>query len=817
MGAHILKKVDFLILFCLSFSFGVAQDINNPSGGSSNKIKPSSKESLLPAIIIKSPNRKYKIRGDTISYPASAYLKIDIKKVEDLFKQLEGFRVDDRGKIFFNGKEVTRVLLDGEDLVGDQYQILSKNIQAGLIDTVKVYAHYNNNRILRDIDHDDKIAVDLKFREDKRNRLNGSAETGYGILKKYNIDIDAVGIFKHYKLIGLVDKNNIGLGSSFDQFTSSNEPHQYQSDRNNRPLSNPLGVPLISLPDIPIGYTLDNNDHNFSLIGSFKVGSFNSVKLESSVSEFKKVTNEQRNIQFFIPGNEKWSRLDSYKLFEQYRRKNFKITYIKDNQGNRISNYELTGHFINNCGEYSNQRRGVISDSLYQNTKTIQNLFSIHGKETIKLSKGLIFHSEFSYILSDLNSDLTRTSSYPFLTSEYDWTDKGQVYDAVKKGKYVTSSVFKVKGRLNTMIGIHLSDEEYKIASALIDKYTLVDYNKFNISYNTPTWESQGLIGYNISKRVFMQTDLSVGKGKLYIKKNPSTTNSLFNLSYHLIYQKSPFNKWALEMSIQRKMPSVDNIFPSPILGHNSTILFGTLYPSFPLAKNIDINYQRSDFYRGLKFYGSVAGSSIHNDNSISIFNYPDYTVKSFFISKRVLQFRSNVQVEQYFSKQKLKAILASNGFFMSNPERINNIDTIQSQSSKNFDLKIITNWKNSLNIETGISFTNNLVFGSRYDNNVVKSINQFRKYLKFKSTLQKNVFVSFQFSSMAYNSLNAFYAGNGLINWRIGKSIETSFVFHNLFNKSFFFEKQNELYGSLSRKYFVQRRYILFSFQFSF
>ena len=817
MGAHLLKKIDLFLLLCLSFSFTVAQDNKIKSGSSGNEMELSSKGSLLPAVIVKSPNRKFKVTGDTISYPASAYLKIDIKKVEDLFKQLEGFRVDDRGKIFFNGKEVTRVLLDGEDLVGDQYRILSKNIQAGLIDTVKVYTHYNNNRILRDVEYEDKIAVDLRFRKDKRNRLNGSAESGYGILKKYNVDIDAVGIFKHYKLIGLADKNNIGLGSSFDQFTSNSEPDQQQPVGTNKHQSNPLAIPFISLPDIPLSYTLDNNDQNLSLIGSFKAGSFKNVKLESTVSDFSKVNSEQRNIQFFIPGNETWSRVDSYDLSQKYKHQHFKLTYSRDNEGNRISNYELAGSFIHNHDGYSNLRRGVITDSLYQKTNSLENLFSIHGKETIKLRKGFVIHSELFYVLSDLRSDLARISSDPFLTLQYDWTDKTQGYDAVKKDKHFTSSIFKVKGRINTRLSIHLSNEENKMASILNDKYRLVDENKFSIHFNAASWKSQGLVGFNVSKRIFMQADCSVGEGQVQFNKKASPTRTLFNLSYYLSYQKSPFNRWALEMSILRKMPSVNNIFPSPILGHNSTILYGTLHPSFPLVKNIDINYQRSDFYRGLKFYGSIAGSSIHNDNSISLFNYPDYMVKSFFISNRILQFRSNVQVEKYFNKQKLKIVFASNGFFMNSPERINNIDTIQSLLSKEFDLRTITNWQKIINIESGISFANNLVFGSRYDNNYRKSINQFKKYLKLKSTLQKNLFVSFQFSSISFNGRNTFYAGNGLINQKISKSIETSVMFHNLFNKSSFFEKQNDLYGSMSRMYFVQRRYILFSFHLSF
>ena len=129
MGAHILRRSFIRLLLCLSFAFSFAQEKKINSENSKKEELSSEKASSLPTIIIKSPNRRYNINGDTISYPVLSYLKIDIKKAEDLFRQLEGFKVDDRGRIFFNGKEVNRVLVDGEDLVGDQYRILSKNIQ----------------------------------------------------------------------------------------------------------------------------------------------------------------------------------------------------------------------------------------------------------------------------------------------------------------------------------------------------------------------------------------------------------------------------------------------------------------------------------------------------------------------------------------------------------------------------------------------------------------------------------------------------------------------------------------------------------------
>ena len=320
--------------FVSPFHFLLLKKKKINSEKSINEELSSEKASSLPTIIIKSPSRRYKINGDTISYPVLSYLKVDIKKAEDLFRQLEGFKVDDRGRIFFNGKEVNRILVDGEDLVGDQYRILSKNIQAGLIDKVKVYTHYNQNRILKDVEYVEEVAIDLRFREDKKNKLNGSIETGFGNRGKHNMDIDAVGIFKKFKSVAFFDKNNIGRIAYLNDFSSGNGNAEYPSNEKNDNQPSPLAFPVISFPEIPASYINDNRDQHLSLIGSFKAGRFRSIKIAASIAGLQNKNSGTKNIQFLLPGNESWYRKDDYRNAENRCIQDFKVSYKVDNELN---------------------------------------------------------------------------------------------------------------------------------------------------------------------------------------------------------------------------------------------------------------------------------------------------------------------------------------------------------------------------------------------------------------------------------------------------------------------------------------------------
>ena len=816
MGAHILRRSITMLLLCLSFSFSFSQEKKINSENSKNEELSSEKASSLPTIIIKSPNRRYNINGDTISYPVLSYLKIDIKKAEDLFRQLEGFKVDDRGRIFFNGKEVNRVLVDGEDLVGDQYRILSKNIQAGLIDKVQVYTHYNQNRILKDVEHVEEVAIDLRFREDKKNKLNGSLETGFGNRGKHNIDIDAVGIFKKFKSVAFFDRNNIGRISYINDFSTSNGTAEYSSNEKNDNQPSPLEFPVRSLPEIPNSYIYDNRDQHLSLIGSFKAGRFKSIKIATSIAGLQNKNSGTKNIQFLLPGNESWYRTDEYRNTEKQGIQDFKVSYKVDNEQNRISNYEIKGLNLGINGGYSNKRQGVIEDSLYEYNRSDEKYFSFKGDETIKLRKGFIVHSEAMYAVSNLGSDLNATSLIPFYTPAFEAVARQQAYNSFINNKKLVSSVYRNIGKMNTRLSFHVNEDEKKMASALYSKYVILDHEKNNLNVNSSLWKTNGSIGYKASKKIFMQFDFAFGKGQFQFKGKEHISKGIFNLNYQLTHQKGPFNRWSSEISIARKMPSAEHIFPSPLLGHNSIILFGLLRPSFPLVKNIEINYQRSDFYRAMQFSGNIAGSFINNDNSTSFFNYPEYSIKSFFISNKIMELRSGFHFEKYFQHSKLKTIIESNEFFMRSPERINNIDTSQSILSSELKISIISNWKCFLNIESGSSISNNLVFGSHYDYSDKKSINLFRHFIKLKAVLGKNAFALFHFSSNTYNGFNTFFAGNGSIDWKINKSLHSSIVIHNLFNKDRYVENQNDLYGSISNVYFLQMRYILFSLQLS-
>ncbi len=79
-----------------------------------------------------------KVMQDTVEFNADSYKTAPNAVVEDLLKRLPGVQVDADGKITGNGKEVTKILVNGKEFFADDPKVASKNLPVDMIDKVQV-------------------------------------------------------------------------------------------------------------------------------------------------------------------------------------------------------------------------------------------------------------------------------------------------------------------------------------------------------------------------------------------------------------------------------------------------------------------------------------------------------------------------------------------------------------------------------------------------------------------------------------------------------------------------------------------------------
>lgn len=143
---------------------------------------------VLDEVIIES-EREITVKKDTITFDAKAFLQGNEEVVEDLLKKIPGLTVSEDGTIKVHNQEVEKIMIDDDDFFEKGYKILTKNMPVNSIDKIELYQHYSNNKHLKGIENSDKVALNLKLKDDARRQWFGNMQLGYGLVSenRYNL------------------------------------------------------------------------------------------------------------------------------------------------------------------------------------------------------------------------------------------------------------------------------------------------------------------------------------------------------------------------------------------------------------------------------------------------------------------------------------------------------------------------------------------------------------------------------------------------------------------------------------------------------
>ena len=103
------------------------------------KIKMNADAIMLQGATVTANVAKVQAKGDTLEYNAAAYRTPEGSAIEELVKRLPGVTVSEDGKITHNGKEVTKILVDGKEFMTGDTETAMKNLPTYIIEKVRAY------------------------------------------------------------------------------------------------------------------------------------------------------------------------------------------------------------------------------------------------------------------------------------------------------------------------------------------------------------------------------------------------------------------------------------------------------------------------------------------------------------------------------------------------------------------------------------------------------------------------------------------------------------------------------------------------------
>lgn len=180
----------------------------------------------------------FKIKGDTIAYSVLGLREKQDRTIEDVIARIPGIRVDVSGQISYNGKNINKFYVDGKDMAGDSYAMVSKNLNADKVDSVEVLQNHQPIKSLQGKKFSEAAALNLVLKDGVKLHWTGTAELGSGMFLQspwhwthkarlvemyFGNKMSAISMYKHNNIAEDMEREVMGFAMDYsDQGQLSN-------------------------------------------------------------------------------------------------------------------------------------------------------------------------------------------------------------------------------------------------------------------------------------------------------------------------------------------------------------------------------------------------------------------------------------------------------------------------------------------------------------------------------------------------------------------------------------------------------------------
>lgn len=230
-------------------------------------------------------------KGDTLNYKTSDFADKQDRSIGDVLKKMPGIEVAENGKISYNGKSISNLYVDGDNLLDDKYSIGTKSIPHGAVDKVQVIENDQPIKMMRKNNMSDDVALNLVIKDEAKLKVMGDATVGAGTPDRFDENLTAMLLNKKLKFINNIKGNNIGNDPGIE-ITSFNVSDYLKRLENDKPGSL-LSTGAAGVPSLPQNRSLFNKAGLINLNNLYK---FNpDLQLRANISYLYDRRSQQYN------------------------------------------------------------------------------------------------------------------------------------------------------------------------------------------------------------------------------------------------------------------------------------------------------------------------------------------------------------------------------------------------------------------------------------------------------------------------------------------------------------------------------------------
>lgn len=172
----------------------------------------------LKEVVVKVPS--VRMRNDTVSYRLASFAGKDDITLRDALGKVPGINVAETGAISYNGKTISDFYVEGLDMLGGKYNIVTGSLPADNVSTVEVLNNHQDVKIDRKI-FSDKVALNIRLKTQAKLRPTGSYEAKAGAGQKFLYQISGAGMLFKNKFQSLISLKSGNIEEfSHKDFTS---------------------------------------------------------------------------------------------------------------------------------------------------------------------------------------------------------------------------------------------------------------------------------------------------------------------------------------------------------------------------------------------------------------------------------------------------------------------------------------------------------------------------------------------------------------------------------------------------------------------
>ena len=142
---------------------------------------------LLAEAVVVAEAPQVQVVEDTVQFNASAYRTPQGATLEELVKKLPGAEVDDDGNVKINGKDVSKILVNGKEFFGGDVATGLQNLPVEMIEKLKTYDKKSDLARITGIDDgEEETVLDLTVKKEMNTGWFGNADVAGGTEDRYS-------------------------------------------------------------------------------------------------------------------------------------------------------------------------------------------------------------------------------------------------------------------------------------------------------------------------------------------------------------------------------------------------------------------------------------------------------------------------------------------------------------------------------------------------------------------------------------------------------------------------------------------------------